>query len=239
MPGLGTIVNVAGIILGGLLGLAFGRYLSEQLQKTLMTVNGICSMFIGVGGVMANMLIIENGRLQTQGSMMMIVSLVAGAVIGEFLRIEDRLESFGEWLKLKTGNGDDAFFINAFVTASLTVCIGAMAVVGSIQDGIMADHSTLFAKTALDTVIIMIMATSLGKGAIFSAVSVGVFQGVITILAGFLAPFMTEDALSNISYVGSVMIFCVGLNLAFGKRVRVGNLLPGLLIAVLFSLFTL
>ncbi len=239
MPGLGTIVNVAGIILGGLLGLAFGRYLSEQLQKTLMTVNGICSMFIGVGGVMANMLIIENGRLQTQGSMMMIVSLVAGAVIGEFLRIEDRLESFGEWLKLKTGNGDDASFINAFVTASLTVCIGAMAVVGSIQDGIMADHSTLFAKTALDTVIIMIMATSLGKGAIFSAVSVGVFQGVITILAGFLAPFMTEAALSNISYVGSVMIFCVGLNLAFGKKVRVGNLLPGLLIAVLFSLFTL
>lgn len=237
MPGFGTIVNVAAIIAGGIIGMAGSRFLTEKIQETVITTCGICTMFLGIGGTLAQMLKLEGGTLVTAGSMMMIGSLILGALIGELLKIEDRLESFGEWLKERTGNAGDNSFVSAFVTASLTVCIGAMAVVGSIEDGIYGNHAILFAKSVLDFVIIIIMTSSLGKGAMFSAVSVGIFQGSVTLLSAFIAPVLTEAALSNLSYVGNVMIFCVGLNLVFGKKVRVANLLPGLILAVIWSNF--
>ena len=237
MPGLGTIVNVLAIIAGGILGLTGGRFLTEKIQNTVILTCGITVMFLGIGGSLAQMLTIVDGKINTQGTMMMIGCLILGGLIGELLGIEDRLEGFGEWLKQKTGNSGDNAFVNAFVTASLTVCVGAMAVVGSLQDGIYADHAVLYAKAVLDFVIIVIMTSSMGKGAAFSAVSVGVFQGVITLLSSLIAPVLTEQALSNISYVGNIMIFCVGLNLVFGKKVRVASLLPSLVFAVMWAAF--
>ena len=254
MHGLGTIINVVAIIAGGLLGLAGGRFLEKRFQDILIITCGISTIFIGAGGALSKMLTISGGSLDTQGSMMMIGSLVFGALIGEFLRIEDRLEGFGEWLKKKTGNGEDGSFVGAFVTASLTVCIGAMAVVGSIEDGIYGNHSILFTKAVLDFVIILIMTASMGKGCVFSAVSVGLLQGVITLSAQLIKPLMTDAALNNLSYVGSVMIFCVGANLVLSvlwpdlgasahpeagetrtTKLKVGNMLPGLIIAVVWS----
>ena len=253
MHGLGTIANVAAIIAGGLLGLTGGKFLSKRFQDILIMSCGLSTLFIGAGGAFAKMLFMSGSSLDTQGSMMMIGSLVFGSLIGEFLRIEDRLESFGEWLKQKSGNGQDGSFVGAFVTASLTVCIGAMAVVGSIEDGIYGNHSILFTKAVLDFVIIVIMTASMGKGCIFSAVSVGILQGLITLSAQLIKPIMTDAALNNLSYVGSVMIFCVGLNLMLGvlmpvpaqgaegdrkpAKVKVGNMLPGLIIAVAWSFF--
>ena len=237
MPGLGTIVNVLAIIAGGILGLTGGRFLTEKIQNTVILTCGITVMFLGIGGSLAQMLTIVDGKINTQGTMMMIGCLILGGLVGEILGIEDRLEGFGEWLKQKTGNSGDNAFVNAFVTASLTVCVGAMAVVGSLQDGIYADHAVLYAKAVLDFVIIIIMTSSMGKGAAFSAVSVGVFQGVITLLSSLIAPVLTEQALSNISYVGNIMIFCVGLNLVFGKKVRVASLLPSLVFAVMWAAF--
>lgn len=237
MPGLGTIVNVLAIIAGGILGLTGGRFLTEKIQNTVILTCGITVMFLGIGGSLAQMLTIVDGKINTQGTMMMIGCLILGGLVGEILGIEDRLEGFGEWLKQKTGNSGDNAFVNAFVTASLTVCVGAMAVVGSLQDGIYADHAVLYAKAVLDFVIIVIMTSSMGKGAAFSAVSVGVFQGVITLLSSLIAPVLTEQALSNISYVGNIMIFCVGLNLVFGKKVRVASLLPSLVFAVMWAAF--
>ena len=237
MPGLGTIVNVLAIIAGGILGLTGGRFLTEKIQNTVILTCGITVMFLGIGGSLAQMLTIVDGKINTQGTMMMIGCLILGGLVGEILGIEDRLEGFGEWLKQKTGNSGDNAFVNAFVTASLTVCVGAMAVVGSLQDGIYADHAVLYAKAVLDFVIIVIMTSSMGKGAAFSAVSVGVFQGVITLLSSLIAPVLTEQALSNISYVGNIMIFCVGLNLVFGKKVRVASLLPSLVLAVAWAAF--
>lgn len=237
MPGLGTIVNVLAIIAGGILGLTGGRFLTEKIQNTVILTCGITVMFLGIGGSLAQMLTIVDGKINTQGTMMMIGCLILGGLIGELLGIEDRLEGFGEWLKQKTGNSGDNAFVNAFVTASLTVCVGAMAVVGSLQDGIYADHAVLYAKAVLDFVIIIIMTSSMGKGAAFSAVSVGVFQGLITLLSSLIAPVLTEQALSNISYVGNIMIFCVGLNLVFGKKVRVASLLPSLVLAVVWAAF--
>ena len=162
-----------------------------------------------------------------------------GGFIGELLNIEDGFERFGEWLKIKSGNAKDKRFVDAFVTASLTVCIGAMAIVGSIQDGILGDYSILATKAVLDLIIIMVMSCSLGKGAVFSAIPVAVFQGSVTALAGLLRPVMTDAALANLSLIGNVLIFCVGVNLVWGKKVRVANLLPAIVVAVIAAFLPL
>ena len=167
--------------------------------------------------------------------MMIIGSIAAGALIGEILDIEGAMERFGRWLKMKTKSEKDSNFINAFVTASLTVCIGAMAVVGAINDGIAGDYSILATKAILDFIIIFIMTASMGKGCIFSALPVAAFQGSITALARVLQPLMTEKAMSNLSLTGSILIFCVGINLVWGKKVKVANLLPSLIIAVAWA----
>lgn len=234
MHGLGTIVNVAAIVVGGLAGLLGGRRIPERLQKTLMSAMGVSVLFVGVSGALSQMLRAEGGALTVQGTMM-ILSLAIGAVLGELLDLEDRMERFGAWLKVKTKSESDGGFIGAFVTASLTVCIGAMAIVGSIQDGILGDHATLFAKAVLDLVIIMVMTASMGKGCIFSAIPVGILQGSVTLLARLLQPVFTDAALSNLSLVGSVLVFCVGLNLVWGKKIRVANLLPSLIVSVVWA----
>ena len=234
---LGTVINMAAILAGGLVGRLVGKAIPKRVQDMLYMVCGIATLFIGIGGAMQHMLIVENGALNTQGTMMMLLSLTIGALLGEWIDLEKRLEQFGQWLKQKTGNSGDASFIDAFVTASLTVCIGAMAIVGAIQDGMEGDISVLAAKSVLDLVIICVMAASMGKGCIFSLIPVGILQGSVTALSVVLRPIMTEAALSNLSYVGSVLIFCVGVNLVWGKKVKVANLLPAVVIAVIWAFF--
>jgi hypothetical protein len=151
------------------------------------------------------------------------------------LDIEGQLEKFGEWLKEKTGSQSDSRFMQGFITASLTVCIGAMAVVGSIQDGIYHDSSTLIAKALLDFIIIMVMASSMGKGCIFSAVPVFLLQGSITLLAGAISGVMSDAALLNLSITGNILIFCVGLNLLWPNKIKVANMLPTLIFAIAFA----
>lgn len=233
MVGLGTIINTAAILAGGVLGGLFGRFLSDSAQDTLTKVCGVSTLFIAITGALEEMLTVENGAIISGGSMLVIICLAIGAVIGEILNIEGAFERFGEWLKIRSGNAKDKGFVNAFVTASLTVCIGAMAIVGSIQDGIMGDYSILATKAILDLIIIMVMSCSLGKGAVFSAIPVAVFQGSITALAGLVRPLMTDAALGNLSLVGNVLIFCVGINLVWDKRVKVANLLPAIAVAVI------
>ena len=233
MFGLGTIINTAAIIIGGLFGYLFGRFLTEKHQDTLTKSCGICVLFIGIGGALEGMLTVQGSGVTSGGTMLMVSCLAIGALIGEILNIEDRFEQFGEWLKIKSGNAKDKKFVEGFVTASLTVCIGAMAIVGAIEDGIMGDPSILITKAILDLIIIMVMTCSMGKGCIFSAIPVAVFQGSITILARLIKPIMTESALANLSLIGSILIFCVGLNLVWGKKIRVANLLPALVVAVI------
>lgn len=232
MRGLGTVINVALLILGGLCGLLFGKKLSERIKDTLLSVNAVAIMMLAVGGVMQNMLSLSDGKLSTGGTVMMIVSLTLGGLIGETININALVDKFGEWLRIKSHSTGDDSFVSAFVSASCTVCIGAMAVIGSINDGVSGDCSVLIAKAILDAVIICVMTASQGKGCIFSAVPVAIFQGVITIIAVFVGGFMTDLALSYLSYVGNVLIFCVGLNLIRKKQIRVANLLPSLVIAV-------
>lgn len=232
MYGLGTIINTGAIVAGGLAGILFGRFLKENVQDTLSKCCGVSTLMIGIAGALEKMLTLEKGAISSGGSMLLVLCLTVGGVIGELLNLEGAFECFGRWLKEKTGNAKDKGFVNAFVTASLTVCIGAMAIVGSIQDGLTGDYSVLATKAVLDFIIIMVMSCSLGPGAVFSAIPVAILQGSVTALAGLVRPVMTEAALNNLSLVGSVLIFCVGINLLWGKKIRVANLLPAIVLAV-------
>ena len=234
MAGLGTLINALAIIAGGIIGMVFGKKIPERMQETLLKVNGTAVLFIGIGGAMSKMLTIKDGVVNTQGSMMMIGSLAIGTVAGELLDLDGWMHRFGVCLQKKTGNGSDSHFIEGFVSASLTVCIGAMAIVGAIADGIDGNHSVLFAKAVLDLIIVMVMSASLGKGCLFSFVPVVILQGSVTLLAKLIAPLITTAALNNISYVGSVLIFCVGVNLVFDSKIRVANILPAILVAALW-----
>jgi len=230
--GLGTIINTGGILLGGILGLLFGKLLKDRHQETLTRVCGVSVLFIGVAGALEEMMRVEGMGLVSGKSMLIVICLALGGLVGEILNIEGGFERFGCWLKEKTGSSGDKTFVEGFVTASLTVCIGAMAIVGAIQDGLEGDPSILTTKAVLDLVIVLVMTCSLGKGCIFSALPVFALQGGVTCLARLIKPLMTEAALGNLSLVGSVMIFCVGINLVWDKRVRVANLLPSIIFAV-------
>ena len=235
MIGLGTIINCAAILAGGILGLLFGRFLKKDMQNSLTKACGISTIFIAIAGALESMLNIEQNALVSRGSLLIVSCLALGTLIGEILNIENLFERFGEWLKCKTGNAKDSRFIEAFVVASLTVCIGAMAIVGAIEDGMTGDFSILATKAVLDLIIIMVMTCAMGKGCIFSAIPVGILQGSITLLARFVSPIMTQEALSNLSMIGSILIFCVGVNLVWGKKIRVANMLPAVILAILVS----
>ena len=236
---MGTMINIIAIIVGGLLGFVGGKLMNEKVQDTLMKVCGVGTLFVAVSGVMEKMLVVTDGVISSSGGMLVIICLAIGGLVGELLNIEDGFERFGQWLKIRTGNSRDGGFVDAFVTASLTVCIGAMAIVGSIEDGLTGDYSILATKAVLDLIIIMVMTSSMGKGCIFSAIPVAILQGGITILAGFMKVLMTEAALHNLSMVGNVLIFCVGVNLVWGKKVRVANLLPAVVAAVVAAFLPL
>ena len=233
MIGLGTIINSAAIVGGGVVGHFTGHFFRQEQQDALNTACGISVLFIALAGAMQGMLNIDGGRLVSGKSMLVVLCLAFGTVVGELIGIEKGFGRFGEWLKQKTGNSGDKQFVNAFVTASLTVCIGAMAIVGAMQDGLTGDYSTLAVKSVLDFIIVAVMTSSLGKGSAFSAIPIFLFEGSITLLARLVAPVMTELALAYLSLIGSVLIFCVGVNLVWGKMVRVANMLPAVLFAIL------
>lgn len=237
MFGFGTIINTAAVIAGGIAGVVLKKGIPENCQKILMQACGIATIFIGVSGALKEMLIINGSSIETKGTFLLILSLVLGGLAGSLLSIEDRLERLGELLKKKLHSEKDTQFVEGFVTSTLVICIGAMAIVGAIEDGLTGNFSTLTAKAILDFVIVMIFASTLGKGVIFSALPLFLYQGAITILAAILGDFMSPSLISDISFVGSALIFCVGINIAFGKKFNVGNMLPALLVPIIYQLF--
>ena len=239
MFGIGTIINCLAIAVGGLCGMLFGKFVNSRLQDGLTKACGVSVLFIGIAGALEKMLNIEGTSLTSQGTMLVVGCLALGTLLGELLNIEAAFERFGAWLKQKTGNAKDGGFVDAFVSASFTVCIGAMAIVGAIEDGISGNWSILAAKAVLDLIIIMIMTCAMGKGCIFSAIPVGILQGSVTLLAKLLEPLMTAAALWNLSMIGSILIFCVGVNLIWGKTLRVANMLPAVLLAIIAAFLPL
>ena len=232
MIGLGTIINSVGIVAGGVAGLFAGKLFRQEQQESLEKACGVTVVFIGIAGAMEGMLKISGSELSSEKSMLVVLCIALGTIIGELLGIERGFEKFGEWLKRKTGNSGDVTFVNAFVTASLTVSIGAMAIVGAIQDGLLGDYTTLAVKTVLDLIIVAVMTSAMGKGAIFSAIPVFIFEGSITLLAKLFAPIMTVTAIAYLSLIGAVLIFCVGVNIVWGKKFNVANMLPAVILAI-------
>ncbi len=237
MAGIGTLINVILIIIGASIALFLRKGMKESLKNTIMISCGLVVMMLGLSGTLQHMIVIKDGALQGTDPLMMLLSMVLGGIIGELIDIEQKIEVFGEWLKRKSGNSGDANFTNAFMTASITFCVGAMAIIGSVQDGIQHDPTTLIVKGVLDGIVAIIFTSSLGKGAFFSFIPVGVYQWSITAMASLLSPYITPEALSNLSYVGSILIFSIGVNLIWPNKIRVANLLPAIVLAVIFSYF--
>lgn len=236
MKGLGTIVNVAAVLAGGGIGLLLKGGMKQRYQNIMMQALGLATMFVGMVGALQGMLVVSEGGLGSRGTLLMVLSLTVGGVAGECLNIEQRLEQFGEWLKKKVHAEQNARFVEAFVTTSLVICVGAMAVVGSLEDGLNGDPDMLIIKSALDFAIVIVFASTLGAGSLFSAIPIAVWEGGITAAAVFIAPYLSDALIGDLSAVGSVLIFGVGVNLLFDKGIKVGNLLPALLGPVIYHL---
>lgn len=238
MAGMGTMVNMIAVIAGGAVGLFLKGGLPQRFEKTIMQALGMSTIFIGIGGALQGIFTINDGGLETGRTMIMIISLATGGLIGEILNIERRLEKFGETLQKVVGVSGENKFVEGFVTTALVTCVGAMAIIGSLNDGLKGDPSMLYAKSILDGIIAIIFSSTLGIGVLFASLPLGVYQGAITISAKYIEPFLSNELITNMSFIGSVLIFGIGINLLFGKKIKVGNMLPAILIPAIYELIT-
>ena len=241
---MGTIINAAAIILGSLIGMLLKGGLHKRFEKMMMQVLGLSTIFIGISGTLQRMMSLsstEGGGISVSmgGSMMIIISLILGSLLGELLNIEHFTENLGEKIKKRALKGkEDSRFVEGFVSATLVTCVGAMAVVGALNDGLTGDYSMLMAKSVLDFVIVIVFASTYGVGVLFSVIPLTIYQGLFTIFAQAISPVMTDLAVANIAMVGNVIILGVGVNIAFGKKFKVANMLPALVIAFLLTILS-
>ncbi|MCL2079642.1 MAG: DUF554 domain-containing protein [Oscillospiraceae bacterium] len=236
MIGIGTIVNAATILIGGLAGLILKKYLPKRIAETVMQGVGLAVIIIGISGALSSVFKIVDGGISSDHILLMIISLVIGGLIGELIGIEKRLDSFAVFCESKLKKpGSESTFTQGFVTATLVFCVGSMAIVGSLEDGINKNSDILFAKSTLDAVTAMIFASTLGIGVLFSAIPVGVYQGTITILAISVAPYLSDTLITQMSLIGSVLIMAIGLNMLHISKIKTGNLLPAIFIPVLYQ----
>jgi len=237
MIGLGTLANMAAIVIGATVGIILKGGLKQRFRETIMHALGLAVMFIGISGALQGLLVVNEGGLQTANIMLMIVSLALGALIGELIDVEARLDHMGEMIKttLKVKGEKGKNFVEGFVNSSLLFCIGAMAIIGSLRDGLSGDASMLYAKGFIDGTVAIFFASTLGIGVFFSIIPLGIYQGVITLSAKYIEPYLSEQLISNISFIGSILIFGIGINMVFGKKIKCGNLLPAVLIPVAYE----
>ena len=236
MFGLGTLINTAAVVFGGLLGLLLKNGIAKKYESILMKSLGLATIFIGTSGVLKYMLVIEGTTLNTQGTMLLIFTLVIGCLIGQWIDLEAKMEHIGIKLKNAVKVKNDNHFVEGFVTTSLIICVGAMAIVGAMQDGLSGDSSMLIAKSMLDFAIVTVLASTYGIGVVFSAVAIFVYQGSITLIAAIFGSVISAVLIEQLSFVGSALIFCVGANLVKEKTFPVANMLPALLIPILYEL---
>lgn len=230
MVGLGTLINAAGILVAGSLGLFLARGLSEKIKENIIRIQGLAVMVLGLSGVLSSL---GQGFMD---ELVLILSLVLGGLLGYFLDLEGKLDGLAQALEKRFARDDDNF-TQGFLIASMTMCVGAMAIMGALNDALYGDISILLSKTTLDSFLAFAMAGYYGIGVLFSVLPLLVWQGSITLMASFLAPYLTEAVLHNISMVGSVLILAIGVNLVFDEDLPLVNMLGALLVAVVFGLF--
>lgn len=222
---IAAVVNAVLVVLGGLLGLVLGGRLQEKHTRTIMAGLGICTMVIGI-----------TGAITTSNILIVIICLVVGTVIGELLKIEHRLDTLGDWLKSKVAKNGGGRFTEGFVTASLLFCVGSMAIMGSFDAGLRGDYNTIFAKSALDCVMAVTFAATMGVGVLFSGATVLIYQGALTLLAAFVEPYLSGPVVTEMTAVGGIMLIGTGMNILglTKERIKVGNMLPAIILPVVW-----
>lgn len=220
---LGTIVNSAAIIVGTFLGILLKTGIPDKIKHTIMQGIGLSVMLIGLSMAM-----------KTQNVIIVILSLVIGGIIGEVFAIENRLKNAGEWLEERVGQ-NQGDFTRGFVTTSLIFCVGAMAIMGALESGLTGNHTTLFAKSALDGITSIVFASSMGIGVAFSALPVFIYQGLITLTAASMKVFLTDAIIREMTATGGVLILGIGLNILEITKIKVGNMLPAIIGAVFLT----
>jgi len=230
---IGTFVNVGAILIGSLVGLLLKRGIPDKINSAIIKAEGVAILVIGLNGVLTAMLSVTvDGKLQADGALLLLISVVAGCVIGELLKIEDRLNGLSGLMerKLKADN-----LSRGFVTATLIFVIGAMGIIGSLNDGLTGDHTILFTKSMLDFITAIVLTATFGVGVMFAAIPVFVVQGGISLLARFIAPYASDEPVRLFSMVGYALVIALGFNFLTDAKVRVANLLPALAIPILYS----
>ncbi|MCL2874051.1 MAG: DUF554 domain-containing protein [Defluviitaleaceae bacterium] len=233
---LGTITNVVLITIGGVAGVFLKQFLSRRIANTVMQGIGLAIVIIGISGAMSSSFTIVDGNISADHVLLMIVSLALGAFIGELVGIEKQLNNFAKFCeeRLTKSGGESPSFAQGFVTATLVFCVGSMAIVGSLEDGINRNSDILIAKSVIDGIAAMIFASTMGFGVIFSALTVGIYQGSITLLAMYIAPYIDDVVVAQMSLVGSILVMAIGLNMLEISKIKVGNLLPAMFIPAVY-----
>ena len=233
MAGLGTVINAAAIILGAFIGLLLKKAIPERMKKSIVQALSLATVAIGLIGVVTAACTVKNGAVESRYSLLMVISIAAGTFIGALCDIEARLYRLGEIMQKKFASGS-SMFAEGFVTASLVFCIGSMAILGSLRDGIYHDPTILITKGMIDGVMSVIFASTLGVGVVFSAATVVLYQGIITACASLLAPLLTEAVIAQLSLVGSILIIGIGLNLLYEPKLKLANMLPSVFVPLVW-----
>ena len=233
---MGTLINAALILLGGVIGLVFKKAVSKEMEFSIHKATGVAVLVIGICGALSSMLTAkDNGSISSSGELILVVSLALGTFIGELLKLEERLNKGCKWIESKCKMSN---FSAGFITSTMIYCIGAMAIVGSINDGLLGDSSTLITKGIIDGITSIVLAASLGYGVLFSAIPILIYQGGMTLLAGLLEDVLAGELLRNICMVGYALVMCIGINFLTNddKKIKTVNMLPALLIPVAYDI---
>ncbi len=222
---LGTIVNAGAIILGSLIGLLAKKAIPQRMGDLIMTAIPIVVMVLGV-----------QFSIESANVLIVIVSLVIGAIIGEWIDIDKKLDEFGATVQSKL-KGNDSNFSAAFVSTTLIYCVGSMAILGSIESGINNQHTILYTKALMDGISAIFFASSLGAGVIFSSVSVFLYQGLLTLLAGYVAPYLSATVVTEMSATGGILLIALAFTILGIKKIKVANLLPAIFLPIIIMLF--
>ena len=230
---VGSLINGALIVLGGAIGLLIKKGLKEEMKEILIDVLGVILLIVGIVGIIPTMLHIEDGKLVEEGLLLLILSLIIGTFIGQLIDIDKYLNNFGLFIERKINKPG---FSKGFITGSIFFCVGAMAIVGSITEGLTGDYSILVSKSFIDFVTAIIFGSTLGFGVMFAAIPIIIYEGALTLLANVLSPYVTAQLTNDICMVGYAIIFCIGINFLDIKKIKTANMIPALLIPIVWFL---
>ena len=229
----GTLINVGGILIGSLIGLSLKRGIPEKISSAIIKALGLAVLLIGLNGVLTSMLFVDpaTGRLHETGGLILVISLAVGCAVGEILKIDDHMNGICGRIEKRLGASD---FAKGFISATLVFVIGAMGIVGALNDGLTGDSNILITKAVMDLITSIILASSLGAGVLFAAIPVLVYQGAISLLAGVISPYVSDDLIKMFSMVGYALVMMIGINFIFKEVLKVANLLPALIIPIIW-----